>query len=175
MEHVQTHRGSLGRAMAGALALALGLLGAREVARATDSNDVRFPRGYREWKHVKSALVGPQSPFYETGGGLHHVYANDEAMKEFRSGSFPDGSVLVFELLATIEKAGVTSEGARHRVDVMLKDRGLYPASGAVGAARVASRRRGRLSHAYSARRPVSGSHRAACTRTRTNACPRRS
>ncbi len=133
MEHVQTHRGSLGRAMAGALALALGLLGAREVARATDSNDVRFPRGYREWKHVKSALVGPQSPIYETAGGLHHVYANDEAIKGFRSGSFPDGSVLVFELLATVEKAGVTSEGPRQRVDVMRKDRGLYPASGGWG------------------------------------------
>jgi len=126
-----TCRPSPGLVMAGGLALTLGLVAAREVARA--DNDVPFPQGYREWKHVKSALVGPQSPFFETAGGLHHVYANEEAMKGLRSGSFPDGAVLVFELLATVEKAGVTSEGSRQRVDVMLKDRRLYRESGGWG------------------------------------------
>jgi len=90
----------------------------------------RFPTGYRQWVHVKSALIGPQFPAFATEGGIHHVYANDVAMPGFRGGQFPDGSVLVYDLLETTENGGVTSEGRRRRVDVMRKDSKAYPASG---------------------------------------------
>ena len=49
--------------------------------RAASDNTVPYPEGYRKWVHVGTALVGPQSPFFATGGGIHHIYANDKAMK----------------------------------------------------------------------------------------------
>jgi hypothetical protein len=89
-----------------------------------------FPRGFREWTHVKTALIGPRSEFFATAGGLHHVYANPKALAGLRSGTFPDGAVLVFELLGTVEDAGVVAEGARKRVDVMVKDSRSHEDSG---------------------------------------------
>jgi len=89
-----------------------------------------FPTGYRSWTHVKSALVGSTFPSFDTQGGLHHIYANDKAMEGLRSGSFPDGATLVFDLVEAREKNGLTAEGPRRRVDVMVKDRQGYPKSG---------------------------------------------
>lgn len=65
---------------------------------------VPFPKGFRKWAHVKSVLVGP--------------------------GKFPDGSVIVYDLLETKEIAGNTLEGPTRRVDVMVKQRGRYRTTG---------------------------------------------
>src|SRR5262249_4835920 len=81
----------------------------------------------------QNSKVGPQSAFFETAGGIHHIYANDKAMEGCRTGNFPDGSTLVFDLLETQENAGVTIEGARKRIDVMLKDALHFSASGGWG------------------------------------------
>jgi hypothetical protein len=101
--------------------------------RAKPDDEVPYPVGYRLWKHVKTALIGPQSPAFESFGGLHHIYANEKAMEGYRTGRFPDGSVLVFELLETQESAGVTTEGARKRVGVMVKDSKRYAGTGGWG------------------------------------------
>src|SRR5262245_66574295 len=79
--------------------------------RAKSNDEVPYPMGYRRWTHVRTVLIGPQSPAFESFGGLHHIYANGKAMEGYRAGRFPDGSVLVFELLETRENAGVTTEG----------------------------------------------------------------
>src|SRR5262245_27932031 len=84
---------------------------------ADPNGTVASPAGYRTWAHVKSALVGPQSPIYKRYGGLHHIYANEKAMAGYRTGQFEDGSVIVFDLLETKESAGVTAEGARRFID----------------------------------------------------------
>ena len=97
---------------------------------AADNAVDQFPAGYRQWVHVKSALIGPQFPAFATEGGIHHIYANDKAMQGLRTGQFSDGSVLVYDLLETSENGGVTSEGQRRRVDVMRKDSKAYPGSG---------------------------------------------
>lgn len=94
------------------------------VAAAGQSGDVPFPTGYREWVHVKSLLVGPQSAFFAGSGGLHHIYANDQALAGYRSGRFPAGSVIVFDLFEVVEKEGNTLESARSRIDVMQKNAG---------------------------------------------------
>lgn len=83
---------------------------------------VEYPAGYRDWSHVKTALVGPQSPIFQTYGGIHHIYANEKAMEGYRTGRFQDGSVIVFDLLETRDGAGITSEGPRRFIDVMAKD-----------------------------------------------------
>jgi hypothetical protein len=82
---------------------------------------------------VKSALISPQSPFFESFGGLHHIYANEKAMEGYRTGRFPDGSVIVFDLLETQEKEGVTTEGPRLRIGVMVKDSKRYAGTGGWG------------------------------------------
>jgi len=85
-----------------------------------------FPKEFRRWAHVKSVLVGPQSSAFATDGGIHHIYANDKALEGYDSGKFPDGSVIVYDLLETSEVAGNTIEGQTRRVDVMVKQNDRY-------------------------------------------------
>src|SRR4051794_38794085 len=81
----------------------------------------QFPTEFRKWAHVKSVLVGPQSAAFATEGGIHHIYANDKALEGYDTGKFPDGSVIVYDLLETKEVAGNTIEGPTRRVDAMVK------------------------------------------------------
>lgn len=74
---------------------AVGLLTSASQLRGERNDAVAYPLDYRSWTHVKSALIGPQSPFYERYGGIHHIYANEKAMTGYRSGEFQDGSVIV--------------------------------------------------------------------------------
>lgn len=99
---------------------------------ATDGA-VAYPLGYRDWAHVKSASVDPKSPAAGRYGGLHHIYANEKAMEGYRTGQFPDGSVIVFDLLETRETSGTTTEGPRKFIDVMAKDSQRYAETGGWG------------------------------------------
>jgi hypothetical protein len=91
---------------------------------------VSFPKEFRKWAHVKSVLVGPRSAAFATEGGIHHIYANEKAREGYDTGKFPDGSVIVYDLLETTEVAGNTIEGPTRRVDVMVKDSERYPTTG---------------------------------------------
>ena len=70
-------------------------------SRASGSANVPYPDGYRRWTHVRTVVIGPQSPFFQSGGGMHYIYANEKAMKGYRTGQFPDGAILVFDLYET--------------------------------------------------------------------------
>lgn len=94
------------------------------------NDTVPFPKHFRKWAHVKSVLVGPQSAAFATEAGIHHIYANEKALEGYDTGKFPDGSVIVYDLLETKEIAGNTIEGATRRVDVMVKQRELYRTTG---------------------------------------------
>ena len=89
-----------------------------------------FPKDFRKWAHVKSVLVGPQSAAFATEGGIHHIYANEKALVGYETGKFPDGSVVVYDLLETKEAAGNTIEGPTRRIDVMVKPSELHPMTG---------------------------------------------
>ena len=92
-----------------------------------------YPAGYREWVHVKSGILGPEFPT-ESERGVHHVYANKTALAGFDSGTFEDGSIIVYDLVSLDPKgSGVVKEGARRRIDVMVKDSKLYADSGGWG------------------------------------------
>jgi Cytochrome P460 len=99
---------------------------------------IAYPAGFRNWNHVRSALVGPSSPAYQAYGGLHHIYANAKSMEGFRDGKFPDGSVLVFDLLETKEHQGTTIEGGRKFIDMMVKDGKRFADTGGWGYERYA-------------------------------------
>jgi Cytochrome P460 len=116
------------------LALAAACITTWSLSLLAGPNDaVPYPAGYRLWARVSGALIGPESPAYAHSGGIHHIYANEKAMHGYRAGRFPDGSVLVADFLETREIAGVTTEGPRRRIDVMVKDSKRYATTGGWG------------------------------------------
>jgi hypothetical protein len=112
---------------AGSLACSLAVRG------ETTGTVVPYPEGYRLWAHVKTTVVGPQSADFQRNGGIHHFYGNPKAMEGYRTGAFPDGAVLVDDSMEANDKAGTITEGARHRVAVMVRDAALYRPSGGWG------------------------------------------
>lgn len=99
------------------------------ILNATDS--VQFPDNFRRWVHVGTGVVLPgANPQLMSEEGMHHIFANEKAVAGYSSGDFPDGSIIVYELRATQQKNGVIFEGERKRVDVVIKDAGLYKDTG---------------------------------------------
>src|SRR5262245_35389310 len=94
---------------------------------------VEYPQGYRKWTHVMSYVIGPQSPAFEKNGGLHHFYANEKAIEGYRTGKFPDGSVIVDERNKAQENEGVTRVGDCIGIGVMVKDSQRYAETGGWG------------------------------------------
>jgi len=111
------------------------ILGIALRVSAVQEETVPYPTGYRQWAHVKSTLVGPESQAFKTNGGLHHFYANEKALEGYRTGKFPDGSVLIDDLLDTQagKAQGTTIEGTRKRLAVMVKDEKRYASTGGWG------------------------------------------
>lgn len=104
------------------LPLAACLLAAALPAAAADPAPVPYPKGYREWTHVKSMQILPGHPLYDAFGGLHHLYANAKAMAGYRSGRFPDGAVIVFDLREARTEGNAMTAGPRKVVGVMHRD-----------------------------------------------------
>jgi hypothetical protein len=113
-------------------ALVIGLAKAAMFGGAV-AQEVPFPDGYRDWHHVKSMVLQTGHPLYETFGGIHHIYANPLALEGYPSGSFPDGAVIVFDLLDAVEADAAISEGARKVVGVMHRDATTFAATGGWG------------------------------------------
>ena len=91
------------------------------VAATAQGQDVKFatdgalekPSGYREWIYVGT----PLTPNDMNAGAaafpeFHSVYINPTSWQSYkRSGTFPDGTVLVKELLSVGEKAASSGKG----------------------------------------------------------------
>ena len=115
--------------------VATGTLAITIHAAAAPDDRVSYPADYRQWAHVKSTLVSPQNPGFATNGGLHHFYANPKGMEGYRTGTFPDGAVLIDDLVEMKDAAthGVSDEGARRRLAVMVKDSRKFGDTGGWG------------------------------------------
>ena len=94
---------------------------------------VPYPAGYRNWHHVKSMVIDQGHPLYEAFGGIHHLYANPKAVAGYKSGKFPNGAVIVFDLLEAKSADNAVTEGARKVVGVMHKDAKKYASTGGWG------------------------------------------
>ena len=94
---------------------------------------VAYPEGFRNWTHVKSALIGPGHKNFASNGGFEHVYANAEGMAGYRTRVFPEGSIVVVDWLEMRDDAGALLEGPRRQVDVMVKDSKRFAGSGGWG------------------------------------------
>lgn len=94
---------------------------------------VPYPEGYRSWQHVKSMLIEPGHPLAGLVEGLHHIYANPQAMEGYEHGRFADGAVIVFDLLEPVLGDRAVTEGVRKAVIVMHKDGQRYATTGGWG------------------------------------------
>lgn len=106
-----------------------GFLYLAAISFAQTRSVVPYPAGFRNWTHIKTGFSAPAGPRQ----GIHNIYANPQAMKGFRTGNFANGSIIVFDLLGTEVKDGVTSIGARRLVDVMHKDSKNFAKTGGWG------------------------------------------
>lgn len=100
---------------------------------AAEAPPVPYPKGYRNWAHVKSMQINPGHALADAFGGIHHLYANAAAVKGYASGRFADGSVIVFDLLEAVSADNTVTEGKRKVVGVMHKDSRRYAATGGWG------------------------------------------
>ena len=98
-----------------------------------NENSIPYPEGYRNWYHVKSMIIQQGHPLAEDNLGIHHIYANTEALKGYKTGEYPDGAVLVFDLLEDIEKDKTIQEGSRKLIAVMYKDSKFFTKTGGWG------------------------------------------
>ena len=114
-----------------ALAIATSLI--LSPALAADSAKVPYPEGYRHWHHVKSMVIEPGHALHATFGGLHHLYANKPAVAGYKTGKFPDGAVIVFDLLEAKSGDHAVTEGARKIAGVMHKDKKKFATTGGWG------------------------------------------
>lgn len=94
------------------------------------ADSVQYPDNFRRWVHVGTGVIMPGGSMPESEQGMHHIFANSKAAEAYTSGSFPDGSIVVYELRENQQKNGVIFEGNRRRVDVMIKDSRLYKETG---------------------------------------------
>jgi len=92
------------------------------IGAVADDSSVPYPEGYRGWTHVKSMVIRPGHALWDSFGGIHHIYANEQAMSGYRSGRFPDGAVIVFDLLEAVETDTDITEGSRKVLGVMQRD-----------------------------------------------------
>ena len=103
------------------------------VSQADDHKQVPYPESFRDWRHVKSMIIKAGHPLATPFKGIHHVYANDKAMSGLRDGHYPDGAVLVFDLLDYVQADNTLQEAERKLVGVMHKDAAKYAATGGWG------------------------------------------
>lgn len=102
-------------------------------ALGSDAPPVPYPSGYRDWTHVKSMVIQQGHPLFEAFGGIHHLYANKQALEGYRKGAFPDGAVIVFDLLEAKAADNTIQEGGRKVVGVMVKNAKKWPTTGGWG------------------------------------------
>ena len=72
-------------------------------------------------------------PLYDSFGGIHHLYANAKAIVGYASGRFPDGAVIVFDLLEAKAADHAVTEGVRKLIGVMEKDSARFATTGGWG------------------------------------------
>jgi hypothetical protein len=105
------------------LALLAGAIVAWQRSSAPNAaSPVAYPEGYRSWTHVKSTVISPAHRNFANTGGFQHIYANTEAMVGYRTRTFPEGSIIVFDWIEMRDRNGAFEEGPRRQLDVMVRD-----------------------------------------------------
>jgi len=110
---------------------AFGSLFADELATSAPP-EVPYPDGYRHWRFLSSAVL-PSKPAAANGhsdqtvaapshGLIHNVYANEKAIEGYRTGHFPEGSVLIADWFVLESRGPELIQGQRKSINVMVRD-----------------------------------------------------
>lgn len=79
-------------------------------------------QNYREFTHIKTLTLEEGHPLYKDFGGIHHIYANKIATQAYKNKTnFPEGSLIVFDLMEAVRKDNAVSEGKRKVLAYMKK------------------------------------------------------
>ena len=113
--------------------LAISVAAVSGLVSAADEPPVPYPTGYRDWRHVKSMVINPGHGLYDAFGGIHHLYANKAALQGYKTGKWPEGAVIVFDLLEAKAADNTVTEGSRKVVGVMHRDAKKYASTGGWG------------------------------------------
>lgn len=77
---------------------------------------------YRKFYHIKTLTLEEGHPLYASFGGIHHIYANEKAYQSYKTKTkFPEGSLIVFDLLEVQKSENAASEGKRKVLAYMKK------------------------------------------------------
>ncbi len=104
--------------------------------QAQKKSPVAYPTGYRKWTHVKSMVIfSKEHKLFANFGGLHNVYVNDIGWPSLqKSRTYPDGSILVFELFdISTSQGAIEARGGRKFLAVMKKNSKQYAPTGGWG------------------------------------------
>lgn len=103
-------------------------------AAAEADSGLTVPKGYRQLFLVNSMIVSAKSPLFAMLGGMHNVSVNAKGLGALKSGSvYPDGSLFVDDIHEVVDADGVSSEGPRKAIAIMLRDAKKYAATGGWG------------------------------------------
>ncbi|MCU7932653.1 MAG: cytochrome P460 family protein [Candidatus Thiodiazotropha sp. (ex Codakia rugifera)] len=88
---------------------------------------IDYPDGYRLWPHVKSMTIHKGHPLQHPFLGIHHIYANNQALEGLKNNRFEEGAMLVFDQLQSNDAGMASVEGKRVLIGVMVKDNKRFP------------------------------------------------
>ncbi len=101
---------------------------------------VAYPSDYHDWTLIKRTEVPPSDSGFGKNpcespctGGVYRIYANEKAMAGYRTGKFPNGSIVADELLEKRASGDSAVDGPRRGVGVMVKDGRTYRDTGGWG------------------------------------------
>jgi hypothetical protein len=128
--------------VAASLGLASLLASENSNLTAPPAPEVPYPDGYRNWRHVSSAVQPPKqgaansqpdwSKAAAPHGHIFNLYANEKALEGYRTGHFPEGAVLIADWFVLEQKGPGLRQGPRKSVNVMIRD-ARYTATGGWG------------------------------------------
>jgi hypothetical protein len=124
------------RKLVGALGVAGVLVSAGTLWAASASDEVPFPKGFRDWFFVNSLTAPATSPLFGHVSGLHHIYVNAKGLPNLKAGGpfpYPDGTVFADDVHDFSVKDDADLEGAKKFVTVMVKDSKKYATTGGWG------------------------------------------
>lgn len=79
-------------------------------------------KDYRKFVHIKTLILEEGHPLYKDFGGIHHIYANNIAFNAYKNKTnFPEGSIIIFDLLEVTKKDNTLGEGQRKVLAYMKK------------------------------------------------------
>ncbi|MBI3137192.1 MAG: cytochrome P460 family protein [Sphingobacteriales bacterium] len=94
---------------------------------------IPYPEGFRHWVHIKTNLTGFRNQPQRKFDGFHQIYANEKAVEGYKTGHFPEGSVIVFDKHIADTSGGVIQPGARKFINIMYKSSEQFASTGGWG------------------------------------------